>query len=253
MRLVNSLRFLAVLALSAAALAAPQRAGAADLRLTIANDPVAGSSRPDDLYTSAVGIEMTFDRARVAFGERMFTDRERGLRFDETHLAVGMDLPELAGWEGEAFAGVLRVGRGLLGESAQNAVHDWIGSGRVDLPYIRGDHDYATLEASFARPAGRLGRLHLSSEIDAFTAPGFRSWLRGGLFAERPLGRSAALRAGLGARADLVEASWLGDRVDDLAPTAELAASWEALVLRWSWNDFGDRRSHLTLGVRVGR
>lgn len=231
----------------------PGSAGAADFRLTLVNDPVAGSSRPDDLYTSAFTLEMTFDRVRAGLGERMFTDRERGLRFDETHLSITASLPEIAGWESEASLGVLRVGRGLLGQSVQNEVHDWIGSDRVDLPYIQGDHDYATAAAGLLRPAGRIGGAHLSAEAGVFTAPGFRSWLRTGVVVERPLGRRTALRLGLGARADLVETSWLGGSVPTLGATAELGLAWEPLVLRWSYNDFGTRTSHLTLGVRVGR
>ncbi|HEY9422478.1 MAG TPA: hypothetical protein VIW92_13765, partial [Thermoanaerobaculia bacterium] len=73
---------------------------ATELRLTLANDPVAGNSRPDDLYTSSIDIELLFPRARVTAGERMFTDRDRGVRFDESFLTVGTALSEMAGWEG---------------------------------------------------------------------------------------------------------------------------------------------------------
>lgn len=227
------------------------RAEAADLHLTIANDPVAGSSRPDDLYTSDLGVELSFERVRVVAGERMFTDRERALRFDETYLSVSTDLPELAGWEGEASAGVLRVGRGLLGQSAQNEVHDWIGSGEVLLPYIGGDHYYPTLGASLSRPLGGPGRFHLQGETEAFAAPGFRSWLRAGIAAERPLGRDFSVRLGAGARIDHVESSWLGERVADFAPTFEVGLAWRPIVLLYRYNEYGTRSGHLTLGVHV--
>jgi hypothetical protein len=226
-------------------------AEAAELQLTVANDPVSGSSRPDDLYTAELGLAVDFERVRVTAGERMFTDRERGLRFDETFLTVGLDLPELAGWAAEANLGVLRAGRGLLGQDVQNEVHRWTGSDEVDLPYAPGNHHFPTAALSLARPLRRIGATHLRSEAGAFTAPGFRHWLRAGVVAERPLGDRAAVRFGLGARADQVDTDWLGDRVSDIAPTAELAVAYRSLVLRWSYNDYGTRTGHLTLGVRL--
>lgn len=230
---------------------APRAAEPADLHLTVANDPVAGSSRPDDLYTSDFGVELVFERVRVVAGERMFTDRERTLRFDETYLSVSTALPELAGWKGEASAGVLRAGRGLLGESAQNEVHDWIGSGEVVLPYIGGDHYYATLGASLSRSLGRLGRSHFQGETEVFAAPGFRSWLRAGIAAERPLGRDFSVRLGAGVRVDHVETPWLGDRVAGVAPTFEVGLAWRPIVLLYRYNEYGTRSGHLTLGVHV--
>lgn len=226
-------------------------AEAAELQLTVANDPVSGSSRPDDLYTAELDLAVDFERVRVTAGERMFTDRERSLRFDETFLAVGLDLPELAGWQAEAELGVLRAGHGLLGQDVQNEVHRWTGSDKVDLPYAPGNHHFPTAELSLARPLGRLGVTDLRSEAGAFTAPGFRHWLRAGLVAERPLGDRAAVRFGLGARADQVDTDWLGDRIADVAPTAELAVAYRSLILRWSYNDYGTRTGHVTLGVRL--
>jgi hypothetical protein len=230
-------------------------AEAAELQLTVANDPVSGSSRPDDLYTAELGLAVDFERVRVTAGERMFTDRERGLRFDETFLTVGLDLPDflpgLAGWEAEADLGVLRAGRGLLGQDVQNEVHRWTGSDEVNLPYAPGNHHFLTAELSLARPLRQIGATHLRSEAGAFTAPGFRHWLRAGVVAERPLGDRAAVRFGLGARADQVDTDWLGDRISDVAPTAELAVAYRSLILRWSYNDYGTRTGHLTLAVRL--
>lgn len=226
-------------------------AEAAELQLTVANDPVSGSSRPDDLYTAELGLAVDFERLRVTAGERMFTDRERGLRFDETFLTVGLDLSDLAGWQAQADLGVLRAGRGLIGQDLQNEVHRWIGSDEVDLPYAPGNHHFPTAGLSLARPLGQLGVIHLRSEAGAFTAPGFRHWLRAGVVAERPLGDRAAVRFGLGARADQVDTDWLGDRISDVAPTAELAVAYRSLVLRWSYNDYGTRTGHVTFGVRL--
>lgn len=246
--LFHSVLFALVLTLLSGAFSGAE---AAELHLTVANDPVSGSSRPDDLYTSELGVAVDFERVRVTAGERMFTDRERGLRFDETFLSVGIDLPDLAGWQAEADLGVLRAGHGLIGQDLQNEVHRWIGSDEVDLPYAPGNHHFPTAGLSLARPLGRIGVTDLRSEAGAFTAPGFRHWLRAGLVAERPLGDRAAVRFGLGARADQVDTAWLGDRVSDVAPTAELAVAYRSLVLRWSYNDYGTRTGHLTLGVRL--
>lgn len=221
----------------------------AELRLTLANDPVAGNSRPDDLYTSSIGLELVFPRVRVMAGERMFTDRERGLRFDETFLSAGLSLPETAGWESEGALGVLRVGQGLLGESAQNRVHDWIGSDQVALPYLE-SRSFATAEIFLFRPLRSFGGVHLSSEAGAFTAPGFRSWLQAGVRAERSIAGPLALRLGLGARADWTESTWLGDHVADFGPTAEIGVAWRSIVLSWLYNETGTRSSHLSLSVR---
>lgn len=222
---------------------------AAELRLTLANDPVAGNSRPDDLYTSSLGIELTLPRARLTAGERMFTDRVRGFRFDETFLSLGMTLPKTAGWEGEGALGILHVGQGLLGASVQNQVHGWIGSSQIELPYIE-DRSFVTLEAALSRPLRSVAGAHLSTEAGVFIAPDFRSWLQAGFLAERPLGADLALRLGLGARTDWTESAWLGDHVADFAPTGEIGLAWRSLVLSWLYNEYGTRSSHLSLSVR---
>lgn len=231
-------------------IAAP--ASAFELTIQTANDPISNNERPDDLYTAALGIDVAFAAHRWSLGERMFTDRERSLRFDETFLEMNRELPPWRGWQAEVGAGVLHVGHGLLGERAQNEVHRWVGSERVDLPYIERSHWYGTFSARARRPlwVGKAGVV--ATELSASLAPGFQQSLASGVFMDIDLGRGFTLRAGAGARAGHANRRLLGDRIDGLDPTWELGVAWRDLTLRYSYNDRGTETSHLTLALRIG-
>jgi hypothetical protein len=227
-------------------------AAAFELTIQTANDPISNNDRPDDLYTAAFGVDVAFGSHRWSLGERMFTDRERNLRFDETFLEIQRDLPEWQGWRGEVGAGLLHVGHGLLGERAQNEVHRWVGSERVDLPYIDRSRWYGTFSARAHRPLwiGELGVVAVQAE--AALAPGFQRSLAAGIYTDLDLGREFTLRAGLGARTGHAESQLLGDRIDSLDPAWELGVAWRDVTLRYSYNDRGTETSHLTLALRVG-
>lgn len=230
-------------------------ADAADLHLTIANDPIFGNQEADDLYTA--GLAVSFQRGFRHFlvGERMFTDREAGLRFDETFLAVEQRLASWGSWEPTLGVGLLHIGRGALGQSVQNSVHDLVGSDHVELDYLPEDRFFGELMARLER-SDLLGRGRLfTTSIEARSAPGFRSWLRAMASYEATFGKHFSWRAGLGAHAEDASLRLLEKNVERLAPAAELGIAWRSLTLLWSYNDLGTASSHLTLGMNlsVGR
>jgi hypothetical protein len=224
---------------------------AIDLHLTIANDPIFGNEESDDLYTAGLAISMQRGFRHFSAGERMFTDREAGLRFDETFLAVEQRLPSWGAWEPTLGLGVLHIGQGLLGQSVQNSIHQAIGSDRLELDYLGRDRFYGELLARLER-SDLLGRGRLvTTTIELRSAPGFRSWLRAMASYEATFGRHFAWRAGLGVHAEEAQLALLEKNVESLAPAAELGIAWRKLTLLWSYNDLGTATSHLTLGMNL--
>ena len=119
--------------LFAALLFAGDEASSAEIRLTLANDPISGNEKKDDLYTSELALEVQYADRTLVFSERMFTNRDAGTRFDETELIVGLAQLPVGEWTAHPEFGVLRVGEGLFGESVQNRVHRVTGSRPVAL------------------------------------------------------------------------------------------------------------------------
>ncbi len=226
-------------------------ASAAELRLSTANDPISGKSGGDDLYTAAVVVEVDAVGHRWTVGERMFTDKQRGRRFDETYLEAARELPSWRGWDLEVAAGALHVGKGLLGERVQNQVHRWVGSERLHLDYADTDPWHLTLASQAQRPLLLSRRAVVTAHLQAFASPGFQRWLRAELRADLDLGAGFGLRLGAGGRGGAVDTELLADHVASLAPTYELGVSWRAVELRYSSNDYGTATRHLTLTVRV--
>ena len=242
------LRTVALLAALLLWTAAP--VGAADLRIDLVNDPATANPRPDDLYTSDLRIDLSFERFRVVAGERMFTDRERNLRFDETHISVVTELRPLGGWKTEGGVGVLRAGQGFLGQPVQNKVHRWIGSDEVRLPYAA-SQNFATAAVTMKRTFRDRGATRVAAEIDASAAPGFRNWARATALLDRPVLSGTSLQIGIGVRADAVDRALFGDRIGGVSPTAHAALAYRSMEVRWSWNDYGTRSPHISLGVRT--
>jgi len=227
-------------------------AEAGELHVKLANDPVAGNSRPDDLYTSDLEIRFRDERVGLAFGERMFTDRSRGLRFDESHVSIEKPLPRIAGWDVSGSVGLLHAGRGLLGESAQNEVHRITRSEKVELPYVTGSETFPTAGLALQRPLGAIAGANVCADLEGYTAPGFRSWLRAGATIDRNIGRSIGVRVAAGARADQVDTPWISrETIHGISPTAHVALAWRSVELRYSWNDYGTRTPHISLGIRA--
>lgn len=232
-------------------LAVPAAAPAAEITFTTSNDPVSGNERPDDLYTAELALEIGVDGRDVVLRERMFTDRERGVRFDETSLELSRPFSRLAGWGGQAGLGVLHVGRGLLGESAQNAVHRLVGSEEEDLRYAAGHRLYPLATLTLVRPlpvSSNLGSV--TGRIEAVAAPGFHSSLRAGLVAERSVGAGLAVLAGVAGVLHDVDSGLLGDAVASSGVAWDLGVGWRDVFLLLSHNAYGTETRHLTLGYR---
>lgn len=223
---------------------------AAELRLTLANDPVSGNSRKDDLYTSETSFELQLNRRSVAFSERMFTNRERNIRFDETWAGVSFAPATLGDWNLTTELGLLHVGKGLLGESVQNGVHRFVGSEEVHLPYVDEESFHPTASLTLDRRIGSIARMPVRASLHMETAPAFRSSLHAGVGVVRNLGRNATVELDVGARGDYVENEWLEDVVGNAGPTAGLVVTWRGVALAFSHNRYGTQSNHVTLGWR---
>lgn len=246
--IVIVLRILLILALAVTAPIAT--AAATELALTTSNDIISGE---DDLYTAELGVRAGWGEGRsLSIGERIFTDRERGIRFDETYLAVGTVVPAPEGWHVEAGAGALHVGEGLAGASLQNAVHRVVGSDRVELAYPERGRWFptASLEVERALRVRREAAVVARTAIDL--APGFRSLAHAEVVAERPFGRHLTVRAGLGLLGTHVETRWLGDRLRELEPTLRLGVRFRRVALEWGHNLYGTATGHATIAYQVG-
>lgn len=223
-----------------------------DLHLTIANDPILGNGgEGDDLYTAGLAVDIQRGFGHFTAGERMFTDREAGLRFDETYLSAYRRLAAWGAWQPTVGLGVLHIGEGLLGQSVQNSIHRAIGSEVMDLDYLAKNRLFGELLARVERNdlLGR-GRL-LTTSLELRAAPGFRSWLRAMTSYEAPFGKHFSWRAGIGVHAEDANLPLLERNVENLAPAGELGIAWRSLTLLWSYNDLGTATSHLTLGMNV--
>lgn len=226
-------------------LAAP--AAGAEVALTLANDALAPREHVDDLYTADTQLAIYLGRYRLRIGERMFTDRERELRFDETALEVSRPLPHFGRWRGEVGLGVLHVGRGLLGESTQNAVHRLFGNGEVDLEYAADHELYGRARVDLWRPILETAALDLRAHFSTTLIPGFDSHARIGLEGERMLGNGFSLLAGVAVLAHHVETDLLGDAVGERGTAWNVGVAWRNVALGYAYNLYGTDTGHLTL------
>lgn len=222
------------------------------LRFTFSDDLISGSAHPDDLYTAELQLESRAGDLRFRLGERMFTRREAGKRFDETYVDASLGALDWRGWRIVPRLGVLRVGQGLGGERAQNEIHDWVGSEPVTLEYVDGRRWYPTFEAAAER-MWHAGGNQVSTRLEGYAAPEFRQWLRVGVALERPLGDAWRAKVGVGFQVNRAEFELLRGALRDSGPTAELGVAFRAVELRWSYNDYGTRAGALTLGLDLGR
>lgn len=240
-----------VLFLVIAALFSPTPAAAADFHLIVANDPIFGNKEGDNLYTAGLGVEVQRGYRVFQGGERMFTDREVGQRFDETYLSLEQRLKSWGAWEPTLGFGVLHIGHGLLGQSVQNQIHQAIGSETFDFDYPARNKWFGELMAKVERSDLFGGGRLLTTAIELRTAPGFRSWLRAMASYEAPFGKHFSWRAGAGVHAEDASYALLEKNVEKVAPAGELGIAWRALTLTWTYNALGTASSHLILGMNV--
>ncbi len=229
----------------------PMAAAAAELRLTTENDLVGDDQTPDDLYTFSVGLEAELGAYTIALRENAFTDRAAGVRFDETYLSVGRQLPDIGPWRITAEAGAVHVGHGLLGEHAQNTVHRWIGGDEVHLRYVGSSlHPHLALAAERSYALGE--RLQAGPFAMADAVPGLRTYAIVGAHGRWQPTANLTLQARFGGRHTHASLDRLAPRLAEYAAVARLGVVLnERYLLSWSYNDYGDEREHLTVGYRL--
>lgn len=226
-------------------------ATAQTLRLRTENDLLAGSEARDDLYTFAVALEVERGKSTASLRENAFTDREAGIRFDETYLSVARDLAPWRGWGLAGEAGLVRTGRGIFGERAQNAVHRVLGSESVELRYLPSRLHLRAAAVAERRFAGG-DRTDWGPRFEVDLVPGLRSWLLlGAAAAWRPASR-IELEARAGARLTRASYAPLAEHLETLVPAVELGVVVDRrFFASWSYGDYGERREHLSAGYRM--
>jgi len=239
------------LTLLAAALASP--AQAQGLRISTGNDLFSGDRQArDDLYTFSATIEV--ERGAYTFGlrENAFTDRAAGVRFDETYLSVGRDIPLGPSWQVHAEAGLVHVGHGLFGQSAQNAVHRLLHQAEVELRY-QGSELLPRLALVAERPFAVASGLTVGPRFELDGVPGLRSFaLAGAQVLWQPSDRFA-LQVLAGGRYSDASLDLLEPHLAEFTAVVRLQlALAERIYLAWAYNDYGDEREHLTVGYRLG-
>lgn len=226
------------------------RAGAWEIRLTTGNDLLVTDQ--DDLYTFAVSLQMNQGPYDLSFHENAFTDRQAGIRFDESHLTVGRQVSVDGPWSLYAAGGIVRVGEGLFGEEAQNAVHDLLGGDEVELSYVHSSvHGRAMLIAE--RSFGLRPGLSVGPRVEVDAIPGLRSHaILGGHLSWDSASGWLSVEARVGARFSEASHDALEPHLVPVAPAARIGAVVRGkVVLTWSYNEYGDEREHLGLGFRV--
>ncbi|MDY7096122.1 MAG: hypothetical protein SX243_24370 [Acidobacteriota bacterium] len=230
------------------------------VELGLDNDLFVNNSVEDDFYTFGTRIGVTYGDLTYRWEELAFTDREAGMRFDETYLVVGGKLPErrTGNWEVWVEGGVAHVGEGLLGQAAQNTVHEWIGDDKVRLDYLDISDYYAHIQVE-------LGRQWRLAEGDGWSwtwgpqagvsaTPGFRWNSLLGLRTFWQASDRVTVDATVGNRFAETEMELLEPQLEDssLAAQVELGLPW-GLFLEWSLNRYGTDREHISFGIRLDR
>lgn len=225
------------------------------VRLSTENDILTGNPTRDDLYSFSIGFELERGLASWAIFEQAFTDRAAGVRFDETHLELRRSVLAARGWSLALGAGVVRVGEGLFGERLQNAVHDAIGSDRVELPY----HDeswHVRLLVSAERWRAFGASFEAAPHVELDVAPGHRSLAAAGAQARWQPAPDWVIEAFAGARWARASLAPLEPHLGGVDLAARIGLLWrERYLLSWSLNAHGDRREHWTVGyvLPIGR
>ncbi len=228
---------------------APARA---DIRLVIANDFLASNELNDDLYTGTFAVDYTLGRYLLTGGENIFTDAQNGLRFDETYLHLGRAIQSVGGWQPRVELGLVHVGRGLLGERAQNAIHRLIGDDEVHLEYVDGSRLYPTVRLSASRPLPLLRRYALTLHADVASAVGFKDHAFATVSASLPVHPAVRIDLDLGARYSHASFDALEPRIREWGPTWEAGLTLrERISFSWNYNHFGTGSQHFNVVYRI--
>lgn len=242
-------------------LQAPAAQAQNSIELRTGNDILAGNSRSDDIYTAGLALTYEFQEARVngrqlgrgfaTLEENLFTDREAGHRFDETWLLLGRRI-QRGNTRYAVYAGAVRAGRGLFGESAQNAIHDLIGDEEVRLEYVENNEHFPVAGAEVRTHIAGSPRWAVQGQAELRIAQGFKHWLTLGLESSWEVTPWLDVFASIGARATWAEYDLLEPWTEPLDLTAEIGfALRERYVLSWTRNEYGTGLGHLNLAYRL--
>lgn len=237
-------------AVLAAALALAIPAHAVDLRFATENDFFTSDNR-DDLYTFSVALSADRGPYTVSFRENAFTDREAGIRFDESRLTVRRAISGAGAWDLQAEVGKVHVGHGIFGQEAQNLLHGVLGDDQLDLRYLESDR-YASLGVEAERTFAFGPGLDLGPRLEIESVPGFRSHAAVGAQGRWEAGDRVTVHFFAGGRWSDASPAVLDRHLAPLAPIARLGVVFgDGLVVSWTYNDYGDEREHLSVGFVV--
>lgn len=214
------------------------------------------SNNIDDFYTFGLRLEAAHGKLSYRLDELAFTDRAVGQRFDETYLTIGRLLPpeNVGGFCVWVEAGAAHLGRGLLGQKAQNTIHDLTGDPGVHLDYI-GINDY---HAHFRSEIGTQWeinpQLSWGPQLGLSYTPGFRWNALAGL---RTLWRPTehfTVDLIVGRRFVETDLYLLKPHLIDesLAVLIEIGLPY-GFMMEWSLNRYGTDRQHLSFGYHFGQ
>ena len=230
------------------AMLAVQSAAAYEVRFSTINDMMTFNEIDDDLYTFSLFFEFHRQGKRIRLFEHAFTDSRNGLRFDETYLSIGSNLPEFHGWQPELEIGALYVGEGLFGQDAQNAVHRAIGNKQLELPYRRPGHIHGTLRLAATRGYSLDPRYSIQTRVELFTAPEFKTYATGGVRVTAQPHPDLKVLLGVGLRVSDVAFDPLEPWIDGFGPTYEIGFRlWDHVEIAWDYNAFGTEMQHVNL------
>lgn len=243
------------LALGIALLLVPQARGV-ELRLTLDNDFLTKNALEDDLYTAAFGLRVLEGRHELLFSESTFTDSTNRIRFDETYFSFGTPLRRVGPWNSFVELGLVHVGRGLLGQEAQNAFHRLIGDTEVDLPYVTSSHLHPTLKLQLLRELAPARRLSLMAKGEIYKAFDFKEHAIVSLTVLCDISVPLSLEAEVGARFSSTEYEPLKTWVRGSGLMWEVAVRLPTNVsFAWNYNQFGTKNQHFRIDYhwRVGK
>lgn len=244
--------FLLVILFSLPSRAVAATPSAPRFELTMSNDILVGNL--DDRYTAAIGgrLPLVERHLRVELSERMFTDRAAGQRFDETRLALVREGLEARGWVIDLSAGVLHVGRGLFGESAQNAIHRLWSSAEVDLDYLDDQRFHFELGGRAIGPERGGSRWGWHPEAEVAVAPAFSRSAAMRVAARGQVTDWLELRVSAGARHAHSRNALLAPHLESLAPELGVGITlFDRLSLAWTDNAYGTGDDHVHLVWRL--
>lgn len=225
--------------------------------LAFNNDILVNNSVQDDFYTFGGRVEASYAGVTYRWQENAFTDRVEGLRFDETYLTVGklLPAPRLGGWFVWLEGGVAHIGEGLLGQSAQNEIHELIGDDPVRLDYLDGVDDYhAHVHAEVGRQWKLAEKWTWGPQFALSATPGLRRNAVAGLRTIWRPTKGFGIDVTVGARFAEAELPLLEPHIEEpsLAALVEIELPL-GFVVEWSLNRYGTDREHISFGYVFGR